>query len=414
MVLDWANLLLFCGLALGHAAFIVALLNRIHGWPLPLAVLHRVRQLHDLVIVVLPVLFAWFAGIHGPRVFASHANWNLLPLPVLAYLAVCGAIALTLPFIAIWRWRNHPAQRISKNSRTYDIAGILGFRPVGRGPYRFLTHVPGNEILKLEVSEQEYRVRRLPPEWDGLSILHLSDLHFIGTVDRPYFEKVVQIAAELPADLVVFTGDLLDREDLIDWLPSTLGRFKAPLGCHFVLGNHDSYLKNTVQIRSRLESLGWRDAAGRSTVIEHRGRQLLVCGSERPWMGQQPDLRAAPSDAFKLCLSHTPDNIGWARRQGIDLMLAGHNHGGQVRLPVFGAVYSPSIYGAHFAAGAFWQKPTLLYVSRGISGKHPLRWNCLPELTRLVLRPEVLAEDEQVPADAGATSDRQTAVSTVS
>jgi predicted MPP superfamily phosphohydrolase len=371
-------------------------------------VLNRLRLLHDLLIVALPALFIWFAGIHGLQLFVSAANWYLLPVPVLAYLVVCGSVASTLPFIGLWRFQYAPAQRISNSSKTVDVAAILGFRPVGRGPGRILTHLPGNEFLKLSVSEQEYRLPRLPMEWDGLSILHLSDLHFIGTVDRPYFEKVIQIAAEMHADLVAFTGDLLDRGDLVEWLPSTLGKLKAPLGCYFVLGNHDSYLQNTEQIRDRLQILGWRDAAGRLSVIDHCGRKLAVCGTERPWMGRQPDLSALAGETFKVCLSHTPDNIGWARRQGIDVLLAGHNHGGQVRLPLFGAVYSPSIYGAHFAAGAFWKPPTLLYVSRGISGKYPLRWNCLPELTRLVLRPALSGENESTAVGAQAAPAHQT------
>jgi hypothetical protein len=116
-------------------------------------------------------------------------------------------------------------------------------------------------------------------------------------------------------------------------------------------------------------------------------------------MGMQPDLTSVPEDAFRIFLSHTPDNINWACRNSIDLMLSGHNHGGQVRLPGFGPVYSPSVYGCHFASGVFWEPPTLLYVSRGISGKHPLRWNCLPELTRLILRPAVVdAPDEKAAA----------------
>jgi hypothetical protein len=81
-------------------------------------------------------------------------------------------------------------------------------------------------------------------------------------------------------------------------------------------------------------------------------------------------------------------------------MLSGHNHGGQVRLPGFGPVYSPSAFGCHYASGVFWESPTLLYVSRGISGKHPLRWNCLPELTRLVLRPAIVDEGDRQTAKA--------------
>ena len=397
MQIHWLNILLFAALTLGHAALMVALINRVHGWRLPLRLLDCLRLLHDLLIVILPGLFAWFFGLHGPRLFWNGPTWHLLPVAVLAYLTVCSVVALSLPLITLYRVFRQAPNQISYQSQTIDVARELGFRPVGQGLTRLFTYLPGNQFLKLAVSDQEYWLPRLPQNWDGLSILHLTDLHFTGVIDRPFFERVISIAGSQPADLVVFTGDLLDREDLIEWLPATLGKLNAPLGCYFVLGNHDSYMKNTADIRRRLESLGWHDVAGRTRVVEHRGHPLALCGSEVPWMGKHPDLTSVPTDAFRLFLSHTPDNIQWARRNEIDLMLAGHNHGGQVRLPLFGPVYSPSAYGAHFASGVFWEDPTLLYVSRGISGKVPLRWNCLPELTRLTLRCAV-AERSALPA----------------
>jgi predicted MPP superfamily phosphohydrolase len=393
MQISWLNLLVFCVLSVGHAALMVAIVNRLHAWPLPFVVLHRLRQLHDLAVVILPATFAWLAGFTGLRLLYG-GSWFDLPPALLVYLAVCGAVALALPGVAIYRRiaRNVRLQ-LAGHSTTIDIEQELGFRPVGRGPYRIFTRFPGNEFLKLETAEKHFRLPRLPLAWDKLSILHLSDLHFTGTIDRPYFEHVMRHAAGMPADLVVFTGDLLDRKELIDWLPATLGQLSAPLGCYFVLGNHDWHLKIEGEIRARLQDLGWRCVAGRSLVVEHQGRSLVLCGSERPWMGTQPELATVPSDAFRILLSHTPDNINWARRHNIDLMLSGHNHGGQVRLPGFGAVYSPSIYGCHYASGAFWEPPTLLYVSRGISGKHPLRWKCLPELTRLVLRAGIVESE---------------------
>ena len=103
-------------------------------------------------------------------------------------------------------------------------------------------------------------------------------------------------------------------------------------------------------------------------------------------MGPDPDLAGTPENAFRLLLSHTPDQIQRARADQIDLMLAGHNHGGQVRFPLFGPVYSPSVYGCRYASGVFWEAPTLLHVSRGLGGRHPLRINCRPEVTRIVLR----------------------------
>jgi predicted MPP superfamily phosphohydrolase len=84
-------------------------------------------------------------------------------------------------------------------------------------------------------------------------------------------------------------------------------------------------------------------------------------------------------------LAHTPDQIEWARVHDFDLMLAGHTHGGQIQLPGFGAVLSPSRYGVEYAEGTFYEHPTLMHVSRGISGTRQLRLNCPPELTKLIL-----------------------------
>ncbi|MGQ0634344.1 MAG: metallophosphoesterase [Planctomycetaceae bacterium] len=385
MQIAWANALIIMALSVGHAALVVAIVNRLHSLPLSDRTLHRFRQLHDVLLPGLPLLFLWYAGWRGPRLLLG-GSWHLLPLSVLAYLAICGTVFLALPIVA-WRRRGRTRLQLSNHSQHCDISRRLGMRPIGDGPYQFMARLPGNEAFQLEVSDKEYRVPRLPEEWDGLSILHLSDLHYIGTVGRRYFDELFEMARTLPADLIVLTGDALDRQDLINWLPATLGRLSAPLGCWYVLGNHDSYLPDVEALRRELSRLGWQGLAGRCESVWHRGRELVLCGSERPWMGRQPELRLAPDEAFRLLLSHTPDNLEWARRHHIDLMLAGHNHGGQVRLPGFGPVYSPSIYGAKYASGAFWESPTLLYVSRGIGGRHPLRWNCLPELTRLILRP---------------------------
>jgi predicted MPP superfamily phosphohydrolase len=112
----------------------------------------------------------------------------------------------------------------------------------------------------------------------------------------------------------------------------------------------------------------------------------VVIGHEGPWLRPAPDLSDCPEGPFRLCLSHTPDNLRWARRAGIDLMLSGHVHGGQIRFPVFGSVLVPSLYGRRYDCGTFDAAPTLLHVSRGLSGEHPLRYGCRPEVTLFTLR----------------------------
>jgi predicted MPP superfamily phosphohydrolase len=100
------------------------------------------------------------------------------------------------------------------------------------------------------------------------------------------------------------------------------------------------------------------------------------------------ELPVRPDDAnvLSLVLSHSPDQFAWAQGAGFKLMLAGHTHGGQGRLPLVGAVLTPCLSGVKYSAGVYYEPPTLLHVTRGISGMMPVRINCPPELTKLVLR----------------------------
>ncbi len=380
------NLLILLLLVVGHTELVTTFINRIHGLPLPERFLKQLRHLHDVWVPLFPVLLFWLVGVRGARLLFG-GSWFQLSGFWRAYLLLCavGTVGFVVHLLR-FRLERKPELLLSNHSQTVDMIKRLGRRPLGEGPFLFLTKVPGNEIFQLEVSEKQFRLPRLPRQWDQLSILHLSDLHFIGTIDRPFFEELVELGKELNCDLAVLTGDLLDCQRLVEWLPTTLGRLSCPLGCYFVLGNHDWNLEPE-EIRKWLEELGWRNVAGRRVVLQQEGKPpLVVAGTERPWMGRHPELNDVPSEAFRLLLSHTPDNLSWARRHQVDLMLCGHNHGGQVRLPMIGPVYSPSLHGCVYSGGAYWKPPTLLYVSRGVSGRHPLRLGCKPELTKLVLR----------------------------
>jgi predicted MPP superfamily phosphohydrolase len=268
---------------------------------------------------------------------------------------------------------------------------------IGRGWRRWLVQLPGNEMLRLEVNEKRLAVPRLDSALEGVSIVHLSDLHFTGVISRRFFEHVVELANEMEPDLVAITGDLLDKTACIDWVPYTLGRLRARYGAFFVLGNHDRRV-DWRRLRETLEDAGVVDIAGRWLAVKaegpkadlNSGAHVLLAGNELPWFRNVPDMSECPQAIegrrpLRLLLSHSPDQIVWARRHGFDLVLAGHNHGGQIRLPLIGPVCSPSRFGVKYACGVFDESPTLMHVSRGISGKTPLRYNCPPELTKLVL-----------------------------
>ena len=244
-----------------------------------------------------------------------------------------------------------------------------------------MARAPGNQLFRVEVAEREVALPNLPRLLDGLSVLHLTDLHFNGTPGRPFFEHALELAAGLKPDLVALTGDVLDRHAMAEWLPSTLGRLAAPLGCYFILSNHDVY-DEPQRIRAALRDLGWIDVGGRAAACALEGHAVLIAGDERPWIGAEPTLPGpgAPA-ALRLLLAHSPEQFAWAQAHAFDLVLAGHLHGGQIDLPLFGPVS-----GGRYHAGVFSSRATVMHVSRGLGAMFPFRWNCPAEVTKLVLR----------------------------
>lgn len=249
--------------------------------------------------------------------------------------------------------------------------------------------LPGNEMLRLEVSEYGIELPRLPAALDGLSIVQITDAHFTGWVDKGYFHELVDRANAMEPDLIAVTGDLIDKPRCIDWLAETFGRLRARWGVYFVLGNHD-VLVDALRIRSALTGCGMVDLGGRWIEQSVREVPVVLAGNEVPWGKPAPDLAGAPAAAssggpLRIVLSHSPDQFGWGRRHAVDLMLAGHTHGGQVRLPGIGPILSPSIWGVRYASGLFYRPPTVLFVSRGVSGEFPIRFQCPPELPKIIL-----------------------------
>lgn len=382
--MNWWNAGLFLVLAVGHAQLWVALINRLHARPLGERFLKQVRHLHDAAILTFPVLLVWFIGLNGPHLL-TYGQWSDVSPFWACIMAACamGSIGLAISIVR-HHWRPVAPVLSAERSETIDMVQELGRSPIADGPYRWMATLPGNEQFSVELSEKHLALPRLPSVWDGLRILHLSDWHLMPTLDRSFFEAVTEHILARPADLVVFTGDLIDDIDCLAWLAKTVGRIDARLGRYFILGNHDWAL-DAERVRQEMSRLGWRDVAGRTFTIEFEGRRLVLGGDETPWIGQSPEFTLAAPDDFRLLLSHTPDHFRRAQREGVDLMLAGHVHGGQVVLPGIGPVYAPSRYGVRYAEGIFLKRSTVMHVSRGLSGDHPFRLRCPPELTWLVL-----------------------------
>ncbi len=386
------------GLALaGHAALWLGLANRLHGTGLHRWTVKVWTWAMRLVLLGVPVVYATLLWSYGPwRSWGQAiADGNSLPTTwaslAIAYGASCLLVdAVYFPLWLCDRLRSSPGFLTSR-SELIPLAKRLGRRPIAGLPTKLLSRLPGNEMLTLEVVDRSLEIARLPPQLDGLSLVHLTDLHLSGRVSQDYFHEAVRIVNAWRPDLVLVTGDICEKARFIPWVEEILGPIESRLGKFFVLGNHDIRTHDVPRLRSALAGIGFTDLSGVWDSRSVDGARIVLGGDERPWLGAPLDPRQAPprrpdTPELRLVLLHTPDRLSVARDADADLVLAGHTHGGQIRAPWIGAIVCPSWYGMRYDAGLFHIPPTTMYVGRGLSCLTPLRFNCPAELTRLVLR----------------------------
>lgn len=381
------RLLLFAIAVGGHTVLCVFAVNRTHayGWN---------RKFVDVLTLIFASLL-----LFGLWPLAQFAAGNHYPtsLPCLPQTAAhgYGLVAVTVAAIAlahnVWRWL-HPERRGGVAS-CHNTPLEIGDPPqelLAPGKTYFLGTLPGNEVVKPQLIKLELSVPGLPRAFDGLTLAHLSDLHMSGRIRQAYFDHIVDATNALAADLVVVTGDIVEDVVCNDWIDQTLSRLEAQQGKLFILGNHDTK-SDAVETRRRMVSGGFIDAGGRILTLQLDRGPCLIAGNEIPWFGPMPNLTSLPPreqspGEFRLALLHTPDHFAWSQQHGFHVALAGHNHGGQIRFPILGALMSPSIYGTRYSGGVYSHRSTVLHVSRGTSSHSPLRWNCPPEVSLLTLR----------------------------
>jgi predicted MPP superfamily phosphohydrolase len=229
---------------------------------------------------------------------------------------------------------------------------------------------------------------KLPQGARPVRLVHISDLH---SDPRPRLEeRLPGIVAALRPDLIVFTGDALNS-------PAALPVFK---NCMTQLAR----IAPTFAVRGNWDVWSWRDQDlyGGTGVRPLRGEAVsLDVGGAKLWLAglsvgseDQLDstLAAAPADAFSIFLHHYPDEIeAVAARGRVDLYCAGHTHGGQVALPLYGALITLSRFGKKYEAGLYRVNQTTLYVNRGIGmegGPAPrVRFWARPEVTVIDIVP---------------------------
>ena len=198
----------------GHACLWTSLLNNLYGRPLPKKLLKVWRYTTGLIILAFPLLplSAFRIDFSSDDYESINGIWGRV---VLAYAAVCLLFGgVIFPAITVARLlRKPPACVVSETTRTLDLWPELGAKLVGDGKLAVAARLPGNGVFRVDFTDLTLALPDLPPEWDGLTLLVMNDLHFHGTPSRVYFERVMDELASAPApDLVCLLGDYVDTD----------------------------------------------------------------------------------------------------------------------------------------------------------------------------------------------------------
>ena len=249
----------------------------------------------------------------------------------------------------------------------------------GSGGYGFLY-----ERHQLEVTRATVRVVGLPPALAGLRIGFITDVHRSGLVSHDDVAQAVSALTIERPDLVILGGDYVTWGDRQYVIPSAeaLAPLSAPHGVFGILGNHD----DDHDMPAALGKCGVQMLKDARTRLRIRNETIDLVGI-RFWTRRQIDIAALTRDAapMTVLLAHDPRRFTEAAALGVPLVLSGHTHGGQVVLPLVGALAAAKF---PVVAGLGRRDRTVMFVSRGVGTIYlPVRINCPPEVAVLALQP---------------------------
>jgi predicted MPP superfamily phosphohydrolase len=311
----------------------------------------------------------------------------------------------------------HPESIDHSRRHFFQAAGVIaGAVPFASAAYGFV-----EERFHFRVREVEILIAGLPQALDGLRITQLSDIHIGAYMPVRQVRRAVGMANELSGHLTVVTGDFVTgRSDPLEDCIAELSKLHAPLGVWGCNGNHEIYARAEAKsaelfqmhgmklLRQENAELRWSGSAFNLIGVDYQ-RQRDAEGNPAPMLaGMEPLVRR---DVPNILLSHNPNSFPRAAELGIELSLAGHTHGGQVRVEILDREWSPAEFLTPYVAGLYsrpllavsnlsddeiqssrptssLQSPTSrIYVNRGLGTiGAPVRLGVPPEITLITLR----------------------------
>jgi len=267
--------------------------------------------------------------------------------------------------------------KISKNvtASTFIVGGCLAL-----ATYSFA------ETKAIAITRYSIRINNLPPFFKGFTILHLSDLHskWFGAGQDRLLEEIKKHRY----DMVAITGDLIDKDNPDPEPGLQLVKNLTDKPIYFVPGNHEWW--SGYHIRESLLKHGVKVLENRAEKFELGQQYIWVLGVDDPYLGRD-DIQQAMTDVEerppKILLAHAPGIYERAINSKIDLVLVGHTHGGQIRIPLIGALVAPGqgLF-PEFVYGLYTTGSTKMIISNGLGESVlPIRFNASPEIALITL-----------------------------
>jgi predicted MPP superfamily phosphohydrolase len=311
----------------------------------------------------------------------------MLPSEWIAVLLFLGMVSIVY-IVAAWlivesilrrlRGQNGPAS----HRMVWFRRAVLGLAVVGLGcmAYGYFLEPYWPEITHVPITSPKLRGASRP-----IRIVHISDLH---SDPKPRLEeRLPALIADQKPDLIAFTGDAINSPAALPILRRCLTRLSELAPTFVVKGNFDALTWQGVE---PFAGTGTRELDGQVDALAVAGVVINIAGVALAHEDKlRPTLASLPPDKFNLFLFHTPDQIENVVEYNVDLYCAGHTHGGQVALPIYGALVVLSGYGKRFERGLHRVGHTWLYVNRGIGmegfSAPRVRFWARPEITVYVL-----------------------------
>mgnify|MGYP001435472326 CR=1 FL=1 len=273
-----------------------------------------------------------------------------------------------------------------------SIISLLSLFGLSGGVYYYAREI---EPALLDIHTYDIKSNRIPKAFEEFKILQFTDTHigFHYTIEQ--FENLVQKINSLNADLVLFTGDLLDDPSdpsiNIERIILALSNIHADKGKYWVYGNHDHGGYGTDLIKEMFDQSGFTLLKNDAVLISSAKSSIQLAGLDDAILGK-PDLTTTllseSEDIFTILMAHEPDMADFTKEYSIDVQLSGHSHGGQIQIPFYGYIYTPYL-AEKYVEGSYMigNLPLQLFVSRGIgTTRLPYRFLCKPEIALYTLK----------------------------